>query len=190
MELSDSLESFFAAHIDRALKREGISADPMTEHYLVVLLAGYACTPIADKPLALRMLQSVDLAPHQRRNELRDIGDTSLYVSGFWSESLARSVVDVDYYMGMGESAYAELARSTPRGTSDHLNEVFGSLSSNFPRFVRVLSAISEMLCEQTNPQDILKLYERWQRTGSSWAKSRLTKLGVTLNEGGGKKLQ
>ena len=188
-DLSHSLESFFHEHIDHACKAEGVSAEPETEHYLVVLLAGYAAHPIDDKPLALRMLQSVDLEPRKRRTELRNIGDTSLYVSGFWSESLARSVVDVDYYIGMGESAYSELARSTPPATGDPFVDVFGDLAVNFPRFVRVLSSISETLAGDPNPKDIVKLYERWQRTGSSWAKTRLTRLGVTLETGPGKKL-
>lgn len=188
-DLSHSLESFFHEHIDRACKAEGVTAGPETEHYLVVLLAGYAAHPIDSKPLALRMLQSVDLAPRQRRDELRNIGDTSLYVSGFWSESLARSVVDVDYYIGMGESAYSELARSTPPRSGDPFVEVFGDLAVNFPRFVRVLSAISETLAGDTNPQDILKLYDRWQRTGSSWAKTRLARLGVSLDDSPGKKV-
>ena len=186
--LEHSLESFFYEHIDRACRTEGVTADPGTGHYLVVLLAGYAAHPIDDKPLALRMLQSVDLEPRQRRTELRNIGDTSLYVSGFWSESLARSVVDVDYYIGMGESAYGELARTTPKG-ADPFADVFGNLAVNFPRFVRVLSAISETLSGDTNPQDVLKLYDRWKRTGSSWAKRRLARLGVTLDEGTAKKV-
>ncbi len=181
MDLTDSLESFFHAHIDRAMRREGVSADPMTEHYLVLLLAGFAAQPIDDKPLALRMLQACDLAPRQRRTQLRDIGDTSLYVSGFWAESLQRKVVDVDYYIGMGESAYGELARSALPGNGDPFGAVFGELANNFARFARVLSSISETVAVDSGPKDIVRLYERWKRTGSTWARNRLTKLGVTL---------
>ena len=190
MDLNDSLESFFHAHIDRALRQEGVSVDPMTEHYLVLLLAGFAAQPIDDKPLALRMLQACDLAPRQRRTQLRDIGDTSLYVSGFWAESLQRRLVDVDHYIGMGETAYGELARSTPPGARDPFGSVFGELADNFARFTRVLSTISETVAVDSGPKDILRLYERWKRTGSTWARNRLAKLGVTLPPSQAKKLQ
>lgn len=185
MDLNDSLESFFHEHMDRALKREGVSADPMTEHYLVLLLAGFAAQPIDDKPLALRMLQACDLAPRQRRTQLRDIGDTSLYVSGFWSESLQRRVVDVDYYIGMGETAYGELARSARTSAADPFCAVFAELADNFARFARVLSTISESLTATATPTDIMRLYERWKRTGSTWARNRLARLGVTVDPKG-----
>ncbi|MCG5051921.1 MAG: hypothetical protein KA712_03085 [Myxococcales bacterium] len=194
MEIRDSLESFFHAHIDRAMKHEGVSADPMTEHYLVVLLTGFAAAPIDDKPLALKMLGTLDLAPRQRRDQLRDIGDTSLYVSGFWAESLQRGPVDVDYYIGIGESAYGQLAHRTPLAAGDPFVKVFADLAINFPRFVRVLAAISEMVNTEAGPKDIVRLYERWTRTGSRWARNRLAKLGVSLpdraNVGAAAKLQ
>lgn len=190
MDLNDSLDSFFATHVDRALRHEGVSAAPMTQHYLVRLLSGFAAQPINDEPLALRMLQACDLAPRQRRSQLRDIGDTSLYVSGFWSESLQRSVVDVDYYIGMGESAYGELARSVLPVSADPFGGVFAELSDKFGRFARVLTAISETVTASAGPQDIVRLYDKWKRTGSVWARNRLARLGVTLCEEENKKLQ
>jgi len=48
---------------------------------------------------------------------LKEVGDTSLYVAGFFAKSLTRSLVDVDYYVGLGQSAYAQLARSLGTGS-------------------------------------------------------------------------
>mgnify|MGYP002137355912 CR=1 FL=1 len=42
---------------------------------------------------------------------MRAMGDFSLYIAGFFSDSLKRKLVDVDYYIGMGGAAYENAAR-------------------------------------------------------------------------------
>src|SRR5262245_51230912 len=119
MDLERSVEAFFRDEVDRAFRQEGLAPGVMVEHYVVQLLAGYAAARIENTPLALRMAEVVDAPPRERRKKLRDIGDTSLYVSGFWGESLEEAAVDVDYYVEMGGSAYGELARGGPGWTGD-----------------------------------------------------------------------
>ena len=88
MEVSGSVEAFFRDEVNRAFRDEHLAPGVMVEHYVVQLLAGYAAQPIESTPLALRMIEACDAPPPERRRTLREIGDTSLYVSGFWSESL------------------------------------------------------------------------------------------------------
>src|SRR3712207_578846 len=99
MDVESTVESFFREEVDRALRDQGLASHVMVEHYLVQLLAAYAAQPIGEEPLALKMLAAVEAAPRERRVQLREIGDTSLYVSGFWGESLGGRAVDVDYYI-------------------------------------------------------------------------------------------
>ena len=122
MELESSVEAFFRDEVDRAFKTEGLSPGVMVEHYIVHLLAGYAAHPIDSQPLALRLASAVEAPPRERRRQLREIGDTSLYVSGFWGDSLEETAIDVDYYIEMGGIAYGELARLAkgwPAGPQD-----------------------------------------------------------------------
>src|SRR5262249_28888818 len=143
MDLGSTVEAFFQDEVERAFRDEGLAPGVMVEHYVVQLLSGYAVQQIESTPLALRMLAAVDAPVRERGGHLRDIGDTSLYVSGFWSDSLEGRVVDVDYYIEMGGSAYGELARGDSRWTADPLGEVFGELAGNFVRFVGALALIS-----------------------------------------------
>lgn len=186
METAGSLEAFFQDAIDRALKERngGFEPDPHLEHYLVRLLADYATHPIDETPLALKMLGAVDAAPRERRETLREVGDTSLFVSGFWSESLAGGTIDVDYYIDLGGSAYGELARGTRGWSFDPLGAVYETLAAEFTRFVDVLAVVSQRLMPPTTPQDIVKLYERWRRTGSKWSARNLVALGVFPQRG------
>lgn len=185
METLETLESLFHENLGRALATQRVDADPMTEHYLVTLLAGFAARPVDDTPLAVKLLASLDAAPAERRRALRDVGDTSLYVSGFFSESFARRIVDVDYYIGLGGSAYGELARSGVGVGRDPHGEVYQRLSHDFARFVGVIELVAQWLMPPVGPQDIVRLYDKFRQTGSSWAARKLAQAGVTPPRGG-----
>jgi hypothetical protein len=187
MDLERSVEAFFRDEVDRAFRDEGLAPGVMVEHYVVQLLAGYAAHSIESTPLALRMADAVDAPPRERRKKLRAIGDTSLYVSGFWGESLEEAVVDVDYYVEMGGSAYGELARGGPGWTGDPYANVFGELAENFIRFVGALALVSRRMALPASSQDVVRLYRRWQKNGSASAAARLAKLGVVPSGGDGR---
>jgi hypothetical protein len=187
MELESSVEAFFRDEVDRAFKTEGLSPGVMVEHYIVHLLAGYAAHPIDSEPLALRLASAVEAPPRERRRQLRQIGDTSLYVSGFWGDSLEEAAIDVDYYIEMGGLAYGELARlakSWPAGPQD---DVFRELALNFVRFVGALALVSHRTAIAASNQDIIRLYRRWQATKSASAAARLAALGVVPGGGDGR---
>jgi hypothetical protein len=187
MHLGSSIEEFFRDEVDRAFRNKGLAPGTLTEHYVVQLLATYAAQPIEERPLALKMLEATSAPPRERRTQLREIGDTSLYVSGFWAESLANKVVDVDYYIGLGGSAYGELARGGTGWTGDPFVDVFHELAANFVCFVEVLMIISRRTTRVASNEDIVRLYQRWQRTKSHWAAARLASLGVVPPRGDGR---
>jgi hypothetical protein len=159
----------------------------MVEHYVVQLLAGYAAHTIESTPLALRMADAAFASPRERRKKLRGIGDTSLYVSGFWGESLEEAAVDVDYYVEMGGSAYGELARGGPGWTGDPYAVVFGELAENFARFVGALALVSRRMALPASAQDVLRLYRRWQNNRSATAAARLAAMGFVPDKGDGR---
>jgi hypothetical protein len=109
---------------------------------------------------------------------LKQVGDTSLYVAGFFAESLTRSLVDVDYYVGIGQSAYAQLARSL--GAQRTLTEVYAELAEKFPQFVDVLAEVRKRVDFAT--PDVGKLYEIWLRTRDAWIEKKLRALGVLVD--------
>jgi len=48
----------------------------------------------------------------RQRASLRQIGDSSLFISVFFADSLHRKLVDVDYYVSIAARAYTALSRS------------------------------------------------------------------------------
>ncbi len=104
-------------------------------------------------------------------------------MSGFFSDSLKRTAVDIDYYKSMGEYAYGSLSRSD----EDAFATVFGELSRKFVGFVDVFADISERTT-LASATDVLRLYERWLRTGSERDGQKLVERGILPNQSIGKR--
>ncbi|HWU44788.1 MAG TPA: hypothetical protein VN132_15155, partial [Bdellovibrio sp.] len=106
---------------------------------------------------------------------LRKLGDRTLYISGFFGDSLQRKIVDIDYYAEIGGAAYASLAGCTREDTMVH---VYSTFSKRFLDFVDVLTYISHNSFVKSD-QSILRLYDRYMRTGSELAREKLEEMGV-----------
>jgi hypothetical protein len=180
---------YFKELVDSALVRQHVQANDLTEYYLVNLLCQYvrldsrAGADDHAQPLALRLARALETGGPEQRARLRSLGDFSLFMSGFFSDSLRRSVVDVDYYVTMGEYAYGSLSRRD----EDAFAEVFRELARKFVGFVDVLAEVSERTALASAP-DVLRLYEKWLRTGSERDGQRLVDRGIVPNSSIGKR--
>jgi hypothetical protein len=138
----------------------------------------------ADEALGVRLVKALAAEGAKQRDELRHVGDLSLFISGFFSDSLNRRLVDVDYYIQLGEHAYASLARRDGR-----FGDVFDELSGKFVAFVDVLSEVSEHSAITSN-SDLLRLYEKWLRTKSRRSGDLLVARGIVPNAAGSRLVQ
>ncbi len=131
-----------------------------------------------EKPpqtLAEMYLLGMNAPAPKNREMMKILADRALYMSGFFGDSLQRKLIDVDYYVEMGSAAYTNLSRWTKEDQVSHTYKIF---SEKFSDFVDVLSYVSEKSTIQGD-QNILRLYERYVRTGSEIARDRLHELGV-----------
>jgi hypothetical protein len=176
----ESAVEFFKGLVDGALEHQGIAAGELTAFYVVQLLASFLQRPpdADETPLAVRLGRALDAGGTERRASLREIGDLSLFTSGFFSDSLQRKLVDVDYYVNIGGAAYNALSRTSH---VDTFSPVFAELADKFVGFVDVLSEVSERTSCARNT-DLLRLYERWLRTGSVRSGQLLVERGVVPN--------
>jgi len=186
---SESPIEYFRELVDTAMQRQHVAARELTSFYVVNLLTGFihfdlSASASDAEPLGVRFVKALGAAGSRQREELRQIGDLSLFISGFFSDSLQRSLVDVDYYIQLGEHAYRSLARHDDGVFGD----VFDELSGKFAAFVDVLGEVSERSALTTN-SDLLRLYERWVRTGSRRSGDLLAARGIVPNPSAAKRL-
>jgi hypothetical protein len=174
---------YFKELVESALSRQHLQARDLTEYYLVNLLCRYVRLDARRddseyaQPLALRLAKALESGGLEQRARLRSLGDFSLFMSGFFPDSFKRRVIDVDYYKSMGEYAYGSLSRSE----EDAFAEVFAELASKFVGFMDVLADISERTTLGSST-DVLRLYEKWLRTGSPRDGQRLVDRGILPN--------
>src|SRR5689334_14540586 len=94
-----SVEAFFHEVVTDALAAVHLDTSPPAEWYLVSLLGDFTKQRISDEPLAIKLAGAREAEPAARVRALKEVGDTSLYVSGFFTESLGRKLIDADYYI-------------------------------------------------------------------------------------------
>jgi len=188
-----SLQEFFRNSVCSAMDRQGVDADDHTAYYVVNLLTLFARSEVLYegsgesrtlKPLALILAEALEAQSVEERNfALQRIGDISLFVAGFFGESLSRRHVDIDYYVRMGGSAYGSLSenvRGSVRGQA--FTPVFAELASKFQDFVDVLTEVRDE-ARGNDDVDVLRLYEVWLKTGSKRAERVLRRLGIEPNQ-------
>ena len=183
-----NLREFFKDELHGALEKQHVAVEDQTEHYVVNLLtlfsrseALYEQTPEGTrlKPLVVMLAEALE-APNagDRNRGLQRLGDVSLFIAGFFAQSFARKLIDIDYHIAMGGRAYATLAATLGRGQNRVLGNVFAELAQKFQPMVDALNAVSESSYEHSD-KDILRLYELWLKTGSRRCYEILKRLGV-----------
>jgi hypothetical protein len=182
-----SPEQHFSEVVKEACEQRKIKTYPQVETYLVHLLKYYLDSKNfyhsdesngeskKNETLAEMYLLAIGSEPPKNKELMKNLADKALYVSGFFGDSLQRKLVDVDYYSDIGSAAYTNLAVWTKEDTMSSVYKVF---SKRFLDFVEILSYISEKSSVQTD-QNVLRIYERYLRTGSELARHRLIEMGV-----------
>lgn len=183
------LPEYLRGLVHNALAVQDVQVGDTTEYYLVNLLTEFERTEklfirqeghFEEEPLALtfgRAMSSRDLTTRIR--SLKRLGDTALYVAGFFGDHVERRI-NPDYYIEMGEGAYSSLASIL--AYQEIFAQIYHELSATFPELVSVLKEIGT-----TTPQsnlELLKIYERWLKSGDDNLKSILEEEGLIISKG------
>ncbi len=189
------LKGYFLDSLRQAADREQLQTDGAVIVYLGDMLVAYSRSEhlydhtengLIRRPLVdlYRMALETD-SRHERQLFLQKMGDVALFVAGILPESLERSLVDVDYYISMGSTAYGALGELGERDRHRRAQAgIFHALADNFDRFVDLLNRIVEHAPNGLG-QDIIRLYDTWSRTGSRRLHRRLVRLGITPQTAG-----
>ncbi|HYD50352.1 MAG TPA: hypothetical protein VEB21_18490 [Terriglobales bacterium] len=174
-----NLTEFFRDLLREAMRSQAVDSSEDTEFYLVKLLESFIKPDHdwLDRPLALEFLESFHSPDRLRYGKLKRVGDTTLFLSGIFMESLHRKVVGPDYYISLGRSAYEQLSGLSAE-LGAHVGDSFAELADRFTDYVRVLAELS---LEQMFQGDAtaLRVYTRWLYTRGENDRRWLTRHGI-----------
>lgn len=176
---------FFSQLVSDAFEERNFETYPHIRAYLVDLLSHFLFSDNlwiekdklgrkTNKMLAETLMEA-QLSDYQSKiKQLKTLGDRSLYMSGFFSDSFQRKIIDVDYYAEMGATAYESLASAVEEDT---FSALYSEMAKRFLDLVDVLSVISgkAML---TDDENLLRILEVYSKTGSPHLENTLVSKG------------
>jgi hypothetical protein len=193
--LSTSISDYFEEVVADAIRSRQVDATNAASTYLVGLLCDYAhpdenAESALTRPLTFLLRDALEATGSERFRRLRALGDGVLYVLGFFWDHMEQRGIDRGYVVTVGSSAYdhaAAMLRITAVAAKSGPN-VLSELSAKFDQFADVLSDVADGTLASSAHGDagLVKLYERWLRTGSSRIAEALGAYGLVPTRGTG----
>jgi hypothetical protein len=187
-----SVSHFFLEVVEDAKRARGVDATEGATRYLVGLLADFVhpdrrAGEALERPLTLLLDEALHAAhPAERFERLRTIGDGVLYGCGFFGDHFEARGVDAKYLHGLGTRAYGAASSMLRQGADDTGQDLFGELARKFEAFVEVVAEVADATTAMgtESSSGLLRVYERWLKTGSERLASALTSRGVMPTRG------
>ncbi len=193
-EITQGLYNFFQGEIARLSAELGNPAPADTQVYLAGVLSRFTNTNalfqntdkgLDEEPLAFMLKRAMESADDDRVRVMKHLGDVALYKSGFFADRIERQGLDLEYYINMGGMAYQNVSvLSSQRNAGGVFKALYADLSTHFADLVHVITEFF-LRSQLASPAGIMKLYKRWERTGSNQAARLLTNAGVILTPSG-----
>lgn len=193
IQLAPSLESFFDAELGETARKQGVEMTAFTREYLARMLVRFSQVEHLFKPTAsgewtiptLTELYSASVGHPlaDQFSKMQQMGDLALFTSGFLSERIEKSLIDMDYYIAMGEVAYEKAGHIRETIGAERVLNIYFELAHSFPKFVEVMNELADQSLLSSD-RDVVKLYEKWLRTGSGRIERMLAEVGVIAAKG------
>jgi hypothetical protein len=109
---------------------------------------------------------------HERFEKLRTLGDGVLYSLSFFGERFEAKGIDEGYVVRVGKTAYENAGAVFRPKTQDPQNgefTLFDELAARFETFANVLTHVADTFFAKSavGNQGVVRIYERWLKTGS-----------------------
>jgi len=161
---ASSLSAFYTL-VEEARQSSMTRINEDLQSYLVLLLLRLMKMPqITDGLFALDFLENIKKSQRENLEILRDIGDHCLIFSGLFPNRAKHRLVNVSYYVKLGQSAYLSLSHHS----RTQLAILYENLSHQFVPLMDILHVIRDMdLHTKEQSLDLLTAEDLWSQTHS-----------------------
>ena len=149
--LEASLQTFFFDELDKVNQK---SLNPVSREkifYSSLIMDKYSLSEhffekedgkVRDKILGIKLLEASHMTANKKKQVVKDVAETSLFLCGFFSDSLNRKIVDVGYYRDIGQSAYQMLNNLIP--SFYEIDSFYKSVSNQFDTLASLIRIVRE----------------------------------------------
>lgn len=152
IKLESSLQNYFFDELNSINKKSSHPLPQETVFYSSLVLDSYGQSEkffekdeegrVTEKILGLKLLESQHLPNAQKKQVLKDIGDTALILCGYFSDSISKKMNGEKYYLELGQIAYRRLNSIVPEAF--HVPCFFEGLSSSLCDTVNLISIFAQ----------------------------------------------
>jgi hypothetical protein len=186
--ISPNISDYFHEVVADAIRVRQIEATHAATSYLVGLLCEFVhpdeeAGATFSRPLTFQLHEALEAMGPERFQRLRSLGDRVLYAIGFFGGHIEGKGVDRGYVVSVGSTAYGHAAamirlRAAKRPPPPN---VLSELAVKFETFAEVLKDVADgtLACGARDERSVVKLYERWLKTGSARLAEELGAQGI-----------
>lgn len=122
--LSNNLKGFFFEGLSELNKKSLCPVPESIIYYSSDVLDKFALSEdffetsegkVREKILGMKLLEASQLNREEQKKIYREVGEMSLLVCGYFSQSVNKKIVDTNYYSQLGKMAYSHLNNVTPK---------------------------------------------------------------------------
>jgi hypothetical protein len=96
---------------------------------------------VREKILGLKLLEATQLSREEQKRVYKEVGDMSLLVCGYFSESVNKKIIDLQYYAQLGRTAYSYLNNMTPSFLD--IPSFYGIVATSFVPLTTLMSILA-----------------------------------------------
>lgn len=106
-----------------------------------------------DKILGTKFLEAKNKSKKPKMRAFKEIGDTALFLSGYFSASLNKKIIDESYYQKLGAMAYDQLNDLVP--SFYDVPRFYSGLAQSFQGLSNLLTILAEQQSENSQDGDL-----------------------------------
>lgn len=149
--LDESLKGYFYKSLSEINKKSLCPVPEETIFYSSDVLSKYSLSSeffdmsngqVREKILGKRLLEASQLSTEMKKREYKDIADSALILTGYFSKSIDTKILDTSYYIQIGKTAYDNMNSLAPRCYD--IPSFYKMMSTCFENLTRIMSIFGD----------------------------------------------
>lgn len=161
--LNESLKGFFYKSLSEINKKSLCPVPEETIYYSSEVLCNYSFSSqfydissgqVREKILGMKLLEAANYSSEKQKRIYKEIADSALVLTGYFSKSIETKIIDTSYYIQIGKTAYDNMNSLSPHCYD--IPSFYKMMSTCFENLIRIMMIFGEKNNSNFTDQDEL----------------------------------